>query len=63
MTGSARPDSLTSMSLPRSVLVLGSLSAFGPLSMDLYLPALPQLAENLGTSDTLAQTTMSANPS
>ena len=31
----------------RVVIVLGALSAFGPLSMDLYLPALPQLARDL----------------
>lgn len=48
------------MPLSRSILVLGSLSAFGPLSMDLYLPALPELAAGLSTSDALAQTTMSA---
>jgi len=47
------------MSLRRSILVLGSLSVFGPLSMDLYLPALPALARDLGTSDSLAQLTMS----
>ena len=44
----------------RAMLVLGLLEAFGPLSMDLYLPQLPQLATALGTSDALAQTTMSA---
>lgn len=47
------------MSLRRSILVLGSLSVFGPLSMDLYLPALPSLARDLGTTDALAQLTMS----
>ncbi|MEF2978568.1 multidrug effflux MFS transporter [Subtercola sp. YIM 133946] len=48
------------MSIRRSVVLLGSLSAFGPLSMDLYLPSLPQLQTDLGTSTTLAQLTMSA---
>ena len=33
---------------------------FGPLSMDLYLPSLPQLARSLGTTDSLAQASMSA---
>ncbi|WP_233279359.1 multidrug effflux MFS transporter [Microterricola pindariensis] len=47
------------MSVRRSVLVLGALEAFGPLSMDLYMPTLPQLAASLDTSDTLAQATMS----
>lgn len=47
------------MSLLRITLVLGALEAFGPLSMDLYLPQLPQLARTLDTSDALAQATMS----
>lgn len=47
---------------PGAVLLaaLGALGAFGPLSMDLYLPGLPALAEDLGVGDTLAQLTMSA---
>jgi DHA1 family bicyclomycin/chloramphenicol resistance-like MFS transporter len=48
------------MSPLRAMLVLGALEAFGPLSMDLYLPQLPQLADALGASDALAQATMSA---
>lgn len=47
------------MGMLRITLVLGALEAFGPLSMDLYLPQLPQLARTLGTSDALAQATMS----
>ncbi len=47
------------MGLLRITLVLGLLEAFGPLSMDLYLPQLPQLARTLGTTDALAQATMS----
>jgi DHA1 family bicyclomycin/chloramphenicol resistance-like MFS transporter len=45
---------------PRLLLVLGPLSAFGPLSMDLYLPALPAMARDLHATDALAQLTMSA---
>jgi MFS transporter, DHA1 family, multidrug resistance protein len=41
------------------VVTLGALSAFGPLSMDLYLPSLPALGRSLGASDALAQLTMS----
>jgi DHA1 family bicyclomycin/chloramphenicol resistance-like MFS transporter len=48
------------MSMRRAVLVLGLLEIFGPVSMDLYMPALPDLARDLGTSDSLAQATMSA---
>ena len=44
----------------RVVIVLGALSAFGPLSMDLYLPALPQLARDLHSPAAAAQLTMSA---
>jgi MFS transporter, DHA1 family, multidrug resistance protein len=41
------------------LITLGALSAFGPLSMDLYLPSLPSLGRSLGASDSLAQLTMS----
>lgn len=44
----------------RAMLVLGILEAFGPLSMDVYMPQLPHLAAGFGISDALAQTTMSA---
>ena len=57
MSSAAAP--VQRMSKRRIVLVLGALEAFGPLSMDLYMPALPHLAETLQTNDTLAQTTMS----
>ena len=43
----------------RLLLVLGPLSAFGPLSMDLYLPALPDMARDLHSGDAAAQLTMS----
>nr|WP_235945884.1 multidrug effflux MFS transporter [Saccharibacillus alkalitolerans] len=42
------------------VLILGALSAFGPLSIDMYLPALPTLAQNLGTTQSLAQLSLTA---
>ncbi|MFC6171573.1 multidrug effflux MFS transporter [Loigolactobacillus jiayinensis] len=37
------------------LVLLGTLSAFGPLSMDMYLPALPQLQQQLHTSASLTQ--------
>ncbi|HEY5847038.1 MAG TPA: multidrug effflux MFS transporter [Microlunatus sp.] len=40
------------------VLVLGALSAIGPLTIDTYLPALPALSAELGASDVQAQTTI-----
>ena len=40
------------------VLVLGALSAIGPLTIDTYLPALPQLTADLGATDPQAQLTI-----
>jgi len=42
------------------VVVLGLLTMFGPLSLDLYLPALPQLADDLATSASAAQLSITA---
>jgi MFS transporter, DHA1 family, multidrug resistance protein len=42
----------------RLVLILGSLSAFGPLSLDMYLPGLPALARDLRTGAAEAQLTL-----
>lgn len=44
----------------RFVLILGGLSAFGPLSIDMYLPALPQMAGELHAADATVQLTLSA---
>ncbi|MER7207152.1 multidrug effflux MFS transporter [Streptosporangium sp. NPDC000239] len=44
----------------RLLFTLGALSTFGPLSIDLYLPALPALARQLGASDGAAQWSISA---
>ena len=44
----------------RTVVVLGGLTMFGPLSLDLYLPALPQLADDLDASASAAQLTITA---
>lgn len=40
--------------------LLGALSAFGPLSMDMYLPSTPDIAANLHAGQSLVQLTMSA---
>ena len=40
------------------VVVLGLLSAIGPLTIDTYLPALPQLSVELGATDAQAQLTI-----
>lgn len=40
------------------VLLLGALVAFGPMSIDLYLPALPAIARGLGCTMDVAQLTV-----
>ncbi len=45
---------------PAIIIILGVLSAFGPLSMDMYLPGLPALAAWFATSPGNAQLTLSA---
>ena len=45
---------------PATVVVLGALSAVGPLSLDLYLPGLPALADDIGASASAAQLTLTA---
>lgn len=51
---------MTSAQKTRYVVMLGLLTMFGPLCMDLYLPSLPQLSQALNTSDTLAQLSLTA---
>lgn len=41
-------------------IILGALSAFGPLSIDMYLPSLPVLTKDLHTSTSLAQFSLTA---
>ncbi len=45
----------------RLVVLLGALSAFGPLSMDLYLPGLPQMARDLSSPAWAAQLTITTS--
>lgn len=42
----------------RLVLVLGLLVTLGPFTIDMYLPALPTIATDLGTTETAAQLTL-----
>lgn len=42
------------------LVILGSLAALGPLSMDAYLPALPSLSEDLDASAAAVQLTVTA---
>jgi DHA1 family bicyclomycin/chloramphenicol resistance-like MFS transporter len=43
------------------LVLLGVLSAFSPLAMDLYLPGLPELQRDMHTSTSLAQLTITAS--
>lgn len=42
------------------LVALGSLAAFGPLALDLYLPSLPEIGARLHASDALVQLTLGA---
>ncbi|PND56342.1 Bcr/CflA family drug resistance efflux transporter [Mycobacterium sp. ENV421] len=42
----------------RMIVVLGALVALGPLTIDMYLPALPRIADELGVSSSVAQLTL-----
>jgi MFS transporter, DHA1 family, multidrug resistance protein len=44
----------------RLVIVLGSMNAIGPLSIDMYLPAFPEIARELNTSASSVQLTLTA---
>ncbi len=44
----------------RTILILGSLSAFGPLAIDFYLPGFPAMASYFGTDDKHIQLTLAA---
>lgn len=50
---------VSSRSTVKWVLMLGALSALPAFTVDMYLPALPQVALDLGSSEALAQLTVS----
>lgn len=52
------PDSRSGPSRTRMIVVLGLLVALGPLTIDMYLPALPRIAAELGLSSSVAQLTL-----
>lgn len=56
-TTTARPD-LARPGFLRTILVLGALVALGPLTIDMYLPALPAIVSDLGTTEPLVQLTL-----
>ena len=53
-------DSLTRRQRLVYVFVLGALTALGPFTIDLYLPAFPTLKQDLGVTDGAVQLTLTA---
>jgi MFS transporter, DHA1 family, multidrug resistance protein len=51
---------LTRPALVRLTIILGTLSAFGPLSIDMYLPGLPAIGRDFGVETAAAQQSLSA---
>lgn len=59
------PDSKSAAAVAPSrrwglAVMLGSLTAIGPFSLDMYLPALPELTRELGAADSLGQLSLTA---
>jgi MFS transporter, DHA1 family, multidrug resistance protein len=46
------------VSRTRMIVVLGALIALGPLTIDMYLPALPKIGDDLGVTSSVAQLTL-----
>src|ERR1700736_4914991 len=53
------PDG-TPLERARLFVLLGGLTAFGPLSIDMYLPALPAIGRDLAASESVIQLTLTA---
>ncbi len=49
-----------SSSLLRPAIVLGTLALIGPFAIDMYLPAMPAIAADLGVGETAAQATITS---
>ncbi len=60
VTPVVRPAEMTRAQTTRLVLILGVLTAFGPMSIDMYLPAFPQISRDLGISAGTVQLSVSA---
>jgi DHA1 family bicyclomycin/chloramphenicol resistance-like MFS transporter len=63
VAGAPRRDNARLPSAPRAslVVILGALSAFGPISTDLYLPALPGLARDFDAAPWEVQLTLTTS--
>ncbi|MBU8811519.1 multidrug effflux MFS transporter [Mycolicibacterium goodii] len=61
MASSPDVDQTKTVGVPsrfRMILVLGALITLGPLTIDMYLPALPKIGEELSVSSSVAQLTL-----
>jgi len=54
----APAETVAAPSRVRMIAVLGAMVALGPLTIDMYLPALPRIADELGVSSSVAQLTL-----
>jgi len=48
------------MGLPGWLMLMGALTAIGPISIDMYLPAFPEMAANLGATGSQVERTLAA---
>ena len=55
----ARPEPVTTDPTLRFIILLGLLDAFGPLGIDMYLPAFPQIEHDLNARAGAMQLTLS----
>lgn len=55
-----QPAAMTRKQVTRMVLILGALTAFSSMSIDMYLPAFPQMARDLGVPLGTVQLSISA---
>jgi DHA1 family bicyclomycin/chloramphenicol resistance-like MFS transporter len=53
-------ETMTAFERARLFVLLGGLTAFGPLSIDMYLPALPAIGRDLAASESVVQLTLTA---
>ena len=60
IAASVHPDDMTRRQLAGFVLILGALTAFSSMSIDMYLPAFPQMARDLGIPLGMVQLSISA---
>jgi MFS transporter, DHA1 family, multidrug resistance protein len=55
---SGTEDAARNPSRAKMIVILGLLVALGPLTIDMYLPALPRIGDELGVSSSVAQLTL-----